>query len=526
MRLVTGTEMKRLDQWATDEFGIPALLLMENAGAAIARKAREILQDPAGKQVVVLAGKGNNGGDALVAARHLFEMGAEIRLFLLFEPDEFKGPSLINWTLIEKMELKWQRLNDENSNYLLKLRLNQCDLVLDGIFGTGFTGKPPAHIARAINIVNESGRPVLAIDIPSGLEADTGQVRGSCISARCTVTLAWAKRGLILFPGRKYVGELEVAGISLPRAALKLLDREEQLVDENYVREILPPRDREGHKNSFGHVLVIAGSGGMTGAAYLAAKAALRVGGGMVTACLPSSLAAGFDAALPEVITRGVAETGEKTFAPAAWPEIKQLIKGKKAIVFGPGVTGKEELLEILEGVITDAHIPLVIDADGLNILARHTHLLQKAGAPVVLTPHPGEMSRLMGITTAQVQSARVDIAREAARKFNAVVVLKGADTVTAAPQGHIFINSSGGPVLATAGTGDVLAGAIGGLLAQGLEPAAASLCGVFIHGLAGDLIAQKTGSRGAVAGDVLETLPLALKRLENPTAVSGWETE
>ena len=526
MRLVTGTEMKRLDEWATAEFGMPALLLMENAGAAVARKACAILKDPEGKQVVILAGKGNNGGDALVAARHLHEMGAEVRLFLLFDPGEFKGPSLVNWSLIEKMDLKWHLLNDENSNYLLKLRLNQCDLVLDGIFGTGFQGKPSDHIARAINTVNESRRPVLSIDIPSGLEADSGQVRGDCISATYTVTLAWAKRGLVLFPGRNYVGELEVAGISLPRTALKLLDREEYMVDSVYVRGMLPPRDREGHKNSFGHVLVIAGSPGMTGAAYLASKAALRAGAGLVTACLPSSLASNFDAALPEVITRGVAETAEKTLDSAAWPEIKQLMKGKKAIVFGPGLTAKPEIREVLERIISEARAPLVVDADGLNVLAQNTQILQKAGVPVVLTPHPGEMSRLMGIAPVQAQSARVETAREAALKLNAVVVLKGAATITATPQGDIYINSSGGPVLATAGTGDVLAGAIGGLLAQGLEPAAASLCGVFIHGLAGDLFAAKAGQRGAVAGDVLEMLPLALQRIESCEPREGRRTE
>jgi len=516
MRLVTGTEMKKLDAWAVGEFGIPSLLLMENAGAAVARKAREILRNAADRQIVVLAGKGNNGGDALAAARHLHEMGAEVRLFLLFDPGEFSGPALDNWSLIEKLGIKWHLLNDENSNYLLKLRLNQCELVLDGIFGTGFKGAPSENITRVINAVNESTCPVLAIDIPSGLEADTGQVRGSCIRATHTVTLAWAKRGLVLFPGRTYTGEMEVAGISLPREALKLLDGEEHYVDNGYVRGLLPPREQEGHKNTFGHVLVIAGSPGMTGAAWLAGKAALRSGAGMVTVCLPSSLAGNFDAALPEAITRGVEETGEKTLDAAAWPAIERLMKNKKALVFGPGLTARPEIREILEKVVSHARVPLVIDADGLNVLAHNTQVLQKAHVPVVLTPHPGEMSRLTGIATAQVQADRVGTAREAARRLNAVVVLKGAATVTATPAGNVFINSTGNPVLATAGTGDVLAGAIGGLLAQGLDAETACLCGVYIHGLAGDLTAQKTGQRGALAGDILEMLPRALKQMEH----------
>jgi NAD(P)H-hydrate epimerase len=508
--------MKRLDAWAINECGIPALLLMENAGGAVANKVKSILGNLRGKQVIVLAGKGNNGGDALVAARLLQEMGAEVRLFLLYSPELFNGAALENWRLLERLGIKYHLLNDENSLYLLKLRLNQCDLVVDGIYGTGFHGSPEKSAARVIQAVNESAAPVIAIDIPSGLEADTGRVGEACIKADYTVTFAWAKRGLVLFPGRIYVGELEVACISIPQQGLKQLEKEEYYVDAALARGSLPPRDREGHKNSFGHVLVIAGSAGMTGAAYLACKAGLRAGAGMVTACLPGSLAGYFDASLPEVITKGVVETEARTIDSAAWPQIEQLLKNKKSIVFGPGLTTEHGIRDILEKLLSNTSLPLVIDADGLNVLSGDPETLKSSSGPVVLTPHPGEMARLMGIPAAKVQENRVETAREAASRFNAVVVLKGAATVTAEPQGTVYINSTGGPALATAGTGDVLAGAIGGLLAQGLEPAKAAFLGAYIHGLAGDLAAQEKGIRGVIASDVLEKLPLALKTIEN----------
>lgn len=515
MRLITGTEMKKLDNWAVQEYGVPSLLLMENAGGAIVRKAEQLLENPNGRQIIILAGKGNNGGDALVAARRLHELGAEVRLFLLFSPEDFSNDTLENWQLVEKKGLKWHILSDENSFYLLRLRLNQCDLVVDGIFGTGFRGKPENNVGRVIQAVNESNAIVLAIDIPSGLEADTGKIEGACIKADYTVTFAWAKRGLVLFPGKEYVGQLEIANISLPQEAINELEREEYYVNLDFVKKILPPINWQGHKNSFGQALVIAGSAGMTGAAYFACKAAYRSGAGVVTACLPRSLALNFDIALPEVITYGVEETPQKTIDSAAWPEIEGLLVNKKAVVFGPGLSKQGETKEVLHQLLQNIKVPLVIDADGLNVLAEDTDVLKNIQTSVILTPHPGEMARLLGIPIELVQSDRIGAALEAAAKMNAIVVLKGAASITATPQGIVYVNSTGCPALATAGTGDILAGIIGGLLAQGIDPVEAAYLGVFVHGLAGDLAANEKSMRGVMATDVLEALPYVLRTIE-----------
>lgn len=514
MRIISGSDMKNLDTWAVKERGLPTLILMENAGRAAAQKGIELLVGTKDPSVVVLVGKGNNGGDGLAAARHLYQAGIDVKLFLLNHPDNFQASALKNWELIEGLNIKWHLLDDENSFYLLKLSLNQCHLIIDCIFGTGFKGNPSENVARVINIANESTCRILSVDIPSGLDADTGHVGSPCIMAHNTITFAWIKRGAVLYPGRKYTGELEVKDISLPYEVLEILNREEYYVTEPLAKKCLPVLDWEGHKNTFGHLMIIAGSPGMTGAAWLSAKAGLRSGAGLVSACLPSSLADGFDLSLPEVITKGVQETPERTISSQAWTEIKLQLKNKQAIVFGPGIGVNDDVRELLKKIL-EAGTPLVIDADGLNVLAFDPGILQNPPGPVIITPHPGEMARLLGISTAEVQGNRVETALKAAAGFNAIVVLKGAATVTALPTGRVYINSTGNPVLAAAGTGDVLAGTIGGLMAQGLDAEKAAVLGVYLHGAAGDRVAQEKGRRGAIASDILEAIPLARKALE-----------
>ncbi|MDD2401077.1 MAG: NAD(P)H-hydrate dehydratase [Clostridia bacterium] len=515
MRIISGTDMKMLDAWAEGKRGISPFILMENAGQSVATIAQELCREKGEGNYIILVGKGNNGGDALVVARHLYQQGKEVKLFLLFKPDNFKGTVKENWRYIKQFGIKWHYLLDENSFYLLKLCLNNCNMVIDGIFGTGFReGQPQDNILRAIKLINDSRCPVLAIDVPTGVDADNGQVRDVCIKAQSTVTFAWAKRGLILYPARKYVGQLIVADISLPKEGLALLDREEYYVDKEFVLNLLPERDVEGYKNTFGHALVIAGSKGMMGAAFLTSKGVLRSGAGMVTACLPESLADLFDLALPEALTKGVTETDEKGISSLAWQQIKQYIKGKKAIVFGPGVGTSKDIFELLKQLLT-VKIPIVLDADGLNALSKDMEILENDHGPIILTPHPGEMARLLGTTVANIQENRVEVAIQVATTFKVIVVLKGAGTIIASPEGQLYINSTGCSALATAGSGDVLAGTIGGLLAQGLNPVEAAVLGVYLHGLTGELVAEEKGLRGVMAGDIVEALPLSIKRLE-----------
>ncbi|MGI6587336.1 MAG: NAD(P)H-hydrate dehydratase [Peptococcia bacterium] len=514
LRIITGSEMKKLDLWAQKERKIPPLLLMENAGRSVALAIQDLYRGKGKGNFVFLVGKGNNGGDALVAARHLYQQGADIKLFFLFPPEEFQGLVQKNWSLLEDLGVKGHYLADEHSFYLFKLCLSNCSLIIDGIFGTGLRKQLPQNVVEVITLVNNCSCPVLAIDVPTGVDADHGQVGEKCIRAQYTVTFAWAKRGLVLYPAKKYVGKLLVADISLPVEGLNLIDSIQYYVDQEFVQDFLPSRDEEGHKNTFGHVLVIAGSPGMMGAAYLASKAVLRSGAGMVTTCVPESLANVFDLALPEAITKGVRETEKGALSAAGWSVIKEILPGKKALVFGPGLGTENQIKHLLQKVL-EADMPLVLDADGLNVLAKEPDVLQKAQGSLILTPHPGEMARLLGTTVALVQENRVETALEAAAKFQAVVVLKGAATVIATPEKEVFINSTGCSTLATAGAGDVLAGAIGGLLAQGLSPLEAAVLGVYIHGLAGEILAREKGQRGVLAGDVVETLPFAFKSLE-----------
>jgi len=517
MRIITGSEMKRLDLWAEKERKIPFLLLMENAGRSVALKIQELCPEKGQKKgnYLFLIGKGNNGGDGLVAARHLYQLGFEVKVFFLFPLESLQGIVLKNWQLLEDLGVKGHYLADEHSFYLFKLSLNNCSLIIDGIFGTGFRDKLPANIERTIEVVNNSLCPVLAIDVPSGVDADFGNVSDKCVRADYTVTFAWSKRGLVLYPAKKYVGQLFIADISFPRNGLALLDNEEYYVDAEFARVLLPERDEEGHKNTFGHAVVIAGSPGMMGAAYLTSKGVLRSGAGMVTACVPASFADIFDLTLTEALTLGVSETKKRTLAASGWSEIQKIIPGKKAVIFGPGLGTDEQDQGLLQKVI-QVEIPVVIDADGLNVLAKDVSALKLGKASLILTPHPGEMARLLGTTVEEVQENRVQMAIQAAVNFKAVVVLKGAATIIATPDKKVFINSSGCSALATAGSGDVLAGAIGGFIAQGLAPLNAAILGVYIHGRAGEILAQEKGLGGVLASDIVETLPLAIKALEN----------
>lgn len=514
MRIVSGSDMKRLDDWAISKKGIPVLILMENAGMAIVERIKEIYSKIEGLRLVILVGKGNNGGDALVAARHLHQLGGEVKLFLLSSPANLEGPALVNWQIIEQLAIKWQVLDNENSFYLLKLSLANCNLALDGLFGTGLKGEFTEYCQRTIKITNESGCPILAIDVPSGLNADTGQVKNPCIKATYTVSFAWAKRGLFLFPGKSYVGDLVIAPIAIPQEGLTILETKEYCILKKDAQQLLPQIDWEGHKNTYGHLLVIAGSQGMMGAAILASRAGFRAGSGLVTACVPRTGAGLFNIALPEAITRGVSETPERTLSKTAWAEIKKLLPQKKAVVFGPGLTTHADIQDLLAELVLELNVPLVIDADGLNVLAQDLSILKNAKAPLILTPHPKEMARLLNLSVEEVQENRVKTAIRAASLLKAIIVLKGAGTVIASPEGDVYINSTGSPALATAGTGDVLTGTIGGFLAQGLKPLQAALLGVYVHGLAGDLVALEKGYRGVLASDVVETLPLAINQL------------
>jgi NAD(P)H-hydrate epimerase len=515
MKLVTAEEIKGLDQKAMTLFGIPGMVLMENAGLQGITAIQEILLRLEGKRILIFAGKGNNGGDGFVIARHLTNKGAEVKVFLLGRPEEIKGDAAQNLHILNKMEIKIYPLVTEKDLQRVDIALHYANLLVDAIYGTGFKGSALGVTGEAIRRINSAKKPVVAVDIPSGLEADTGRVLGPCVKATCTVTFGLPKLGLFLDPGARYAGTVKVADISLPHRLMDYSQLKHNLITRNWCQGLLPSRDVAGHKGTYGRVLVAGGSMGMTGAVSLAAKAALRSGAGLVTALVPASLEKILAAKTTEVMTYPLPDVDGGYLSQEAVEPFLQAAEKASVIVLGMGLGDHRETIRWLHQVLPAIKAPVVLDADGLNGLVGHTNLLSRMTGPVVVTPHPGEMSRLVGISAPRVQDNRIKIARQAAAEWKAIVVLKGAGTIVANPEGEVYINTSGNPGMATGGTGDVLAGIIAGLIAQGLEPVQAAGVGVYAHGAAGDEAAQAKGQMGLIAGDVLDALPEVWRGLE-----------
>lgn len=512
MFVVTGTEMALIDKMAINEWGIPELILMENAGLKVVEEIKERFQQLIGKKVIVVAGRGNNGGDGLVIARHLSNLGADVKVFML-GTKEYKGAALVNYKIAQKLPIKWQLLENENSLHLLKLSLHYTDIVVDALFGTGFKGIVQGLAAKVIEIINESNSFILSVDIPSGLDADTGKVFGPCIKADTTVTFALPKLGLVIQPGCNFAGQLKIVDISIPSDLINKLDIDKNLITKNEVEKSLPRRKEDSHKGSYGHLLIVGGSLGMMGAVHLAASGGFALGAGLVTAVVPRSIQPSLASSFPELITQPVSETPQGTFGFISGPEIIKYLPRKTALVFGPGVGKHNELQPLLKWLIDQLEIPVVIDADGLNVLAEDLGILSAAKAPVILTPHPGEMSRLLNMSPKEIQDARLEATRSLAVKYRVWVVLKGYKTVIATPKGNLFINTSGSPALATAGTGDVLTGMIGAMIGQIGDITRAICASVYLHGLAGQFVSQEIGEISSKASHVVEAVPKILKK-------------
>ena len=505
-KVATAEQMREFDRRAVEEFGVKSLDLMESAGRHVFEAVLDMFGSVKDKQVAIIAGRGNNGGDGFVAARYLRGAGAKVSIFLIGDPADIKGDARINYDIIAKSGLEIQSAEG------IQETLSRSDAIIDAIFGTGLKGEVTGLAAEVIRAINESGRPVVAVDIPSGLDADTGRIWGICVKADTTVTFALPKIGLLTYPGASCVGRLIVADIGIPH---QLYDEiKVELPNDDWIAERLPKRPPDAHKGTFGAAIVIAGSVGLTGAAAMASEAALRSGAGLVTLGIPVSLQDIMAAKLTEVMTRGLPETESRSFSAKALEAALELSEKGTAAVLGCGIGTHPETAEFVRRFVKSVKKPMIIDADGLNCLAGDPKFLEGNHSEIIITPHPGEMSRLLGTSTDEIQSNRLDAVKEAASRFNCVVVLKGARTLIAEPSGRVFINPTGNVGMATAGTGDVLAGAIGGLLAQRLNPLDAAVCGTYIHGKAGDIAASRLGMAGMIAGDVLLALPEALKQL------------
>lgn len=515
MKVVTASQMRELDRRATEEFNIPSLLLMENAGLQAVLEMERSFPRLSRSRVGIVCGKGNNGGDGCVVARHLFGRGTAVEVFLLARRGDVRGDAKTNLEIIQKLGVPIREVTTSQHLQTIREPLERAGIIVDAILGTGTTGAVKGLFAEAIDLLNGLGRPIVALDIPSGLNSDEGGIPGSSITAALTITFGLPKLGLILFPAASQAGRLVTVDIGLPPQLRSDSSLEVALLEPGDVAGALPPRDPNAHKGTYGHVLVLAGSPGKTGAAAMCALSALRIGAGLVTLALPESLNDLMEAKLTEVMTEPLPETGERTVALSALERVLTLTEGKRALAVGPGLSTHPETAELVRELVSSARVPMVVDADGINALGPKLETLTKAAVPVILTPHPGELARLLGISREEVVQNRIPIAQKVATSFRVHLVLKGARTLVVDPVGQVAINMTGNPGMATGGTGDVLTGLIAGLLAQGVDPGLAARAGVYLHGLAGDLAAESVGQEAMLASDLMTQIPEAIRRLK-----------
>ena len=475
--------MRAIDRWAIEERGIGSLDLMERAGEGLARVIAETVADG---PVAAVCGKGNNGGDGLVAARLLRAARREVRVLLLDE--NLSADAAVNLERLDGVEA------------FAPPRLEGAAVVIDAVLGTGFAGAPRERARAAIDAINASGVPVVAADVPSGVDASTGEVAGAAVRAVATATFARAKPGLWIEPGKSHAGTVQVVDIGIPEGAPGTPDV--WLIGDAVLAQI-PRRERNSTKFASGHVLVCGGSPGLTGAPSMACEAAMRAGAGYVTACVPQALMSVFETRLLEVMTTGLPPDG------AADVVLEKSERGG-ALVVGPGMGRTKDAEALARDLARRAEVALVLDADGLNAHAGRLDDLRGRRAPTILTPHEGELGRLLGAGSDEIKARRLHHARDAARRSGAIVVLKGDDTLVAEPGGRVAVNPGATPALATAGTGDVLSGVLAAMLAKGMEPFAAACAGVHLHARAGRLAAERIGAEGVIASDVIAALPAA----------------
>jgi NAD(P)H-hydrate epimerase len=492
--LPDAAEQRALDEWAIDQRGIPGLELMERAGAGLADVVAGLALSGA---ITVVCGKGNNGGDGLVTARRLRAQGREVRVLLLGSPDELQGDAAANC----------RRLPGQPPQEFDPSRLEGSAAIVDAILGTGFSGEAREPAAGAIDAINGAETRVIACDVPSGVDASTGEVHGPAVNASATVTFAAGKPGLWIAPGKSHAGDVTVVDIGIPSGGPA--DPAIGLISDRAVRAV-PRRGRESTKFVAGSVLVCGGSIGLTGAPSMASEAAARAGAGYVTACVPRSLNLIFETRLLEVMTVPLPDS-EGSLEAAGVDTVLERAERSDALVLGPGVGREPGAFELMRSLARRAALPLLLDADGLNAHAGNLKALAERKGPTVLTPHAGELARLLETDSKTVEAHRLACARRVAEEAQAIVVLKGDDTLVVDPSGRVGVSPGGSSALATAGTGDVLSGIIGAYLAKSMDPFHAACAGVLVHSRAGRLAAERIGAEGVIARDVIELLPRAL---------------
>jgi NAD(P)H-hydrate epimerase len=550
MKVVTAEEMRKIDRKTIEEYRIPGSVLMERAGFAVASKIKEVFgkskkqsalggakrKENSHPRVIVIAGGGNNGGDGLVVARKLHNEGWAVKVFLTSEPEYLKGDALLQYKTAVKSGVKIYPINEFLTSHS-SLSTSHF-VIVDAILGTGLSKNVSGVLSKVISLINKLDAPVISVDIPSGISSDNGQIMGEAVRADYTVTFGLLKRGHLLYPGAEYTGKLFIEDIGFPKELLRSETLNVELLEKNEVSNLIPKRQKYSHKGNYGHVLIVAGSRGKTGAALMAAKACLRSGAGLVTIGIPASLIDIFQSRVIEEMTLPLPDKDDGTLSEKASNMILDFLNEKADILaIGPGIGVSSDTQKLIKILIKNSTKPLVIDADGINALEGTRNILKEAKVPIILTPHPGEMVRLLQKTVQssplhpplgkrwqrggnysklqnKIEQDRINTALSFSKETGTYLVLKGVPTIIAGPDERAFINSTGNPGMATAGTGDVLTGMISGFLSQGMNPLHASIVGVYMHGLAGDIAADEKGEYSLIATDIIDKIPAAFYSL------------
>jgi NAD(P)H-hydrate epimerase len=515
VRILTAAQMREADRFTIEDIGIPSLVLMENAGRQVVAAIEAGYEQQLAGRVAVLCGRGNNGGDGFVVARTLLQRGVDTSVFVISSLGDVRGDARTNLDILGRLGVTVVEIADEQSWELHFSEISQCTLIVDAILGTGLKAAVSGMLETVIADINAADIPIIAVDLPSGLSADTPQLLGDCVNAAMTVTLAAPKLPLVLPPGEEHAGDVVIADIGIPYEVIEGLDGAHvDLLTPEQLRELVEPRTADSHKGDFGRLTVVAGSVGKTGAAFLAGMGALRSGAGVVTVATPASCLPIVASMAPELMTEPLDEQGGGISAAAIE---RTLDLQHDIIACGPGLGRSRGASAFVFALVDRATVPLVLDADALTLLAEEPgRLVGRDDRDVIITPHPGEMARLAGVPVDEVQANRLEVAADFATTHRVYVVLKGHRTVIATPAGRVFINPTGNPGMATAGTGDILTGMVGAWLAQLLDAEAACRLAVFLHGAAGDRAENARGQVAMTAADLLAHLGDALAALMN----------
>lgn len=501
-------EMRAVDKAATEIGYVPSIVLMENAAIACVNELKKDF-DLRGKSVAVFCGKGNNGGDGLAIARHLYNSGVDTSVFLV-SGNAYSGDAKINFDIVSGMDIPLDTVTETDG---LEYAIRSFDIVVDAILGTGINGTVRGAAYDVIRLINDNAKYILSVDVPSGINSDSGEICGVCINADKTVTFAGYKIGMFMYPAAECTGEIKVDMISMPQAAIDSQNIKINVTDSAFIRSLLKPRKSNTQKGDYGKLLVVAGSRGMSGAAYMAAQAAVRSGAGLVTLACCESVSSALEVKTTEVMTYALQDCDGHITADAA-SEVCSLAERADAILIGPGLGRSEDAAKLVRAVLKESRVPVVVDADAINAVAKDRALLGECACELIFTPHAVEMARLTGLEVSYIEENRIDVSREFCEENGAFLLLKGPHTIVTAPALTQYINITGNPGMATGGSGDVLSGILAAFAARGIPCEKAAAAAAFIHGTAGDIAKERYGEESMAATDILECLPEAFYRI------------